>query len=206
MSGFARDYRRLAALQAVGSGERVTQRGLAARLGVSLGSANGLLHELEAEGLIGMLSAGHARRLEYGLTGRGRRALGGAAGALAGEAEGLLAGLREELRAQARKLKEQGRGRVVLCGEGALGDAAACALLNEGLKLAGVVSRSMVGERVAGVRARPVGEAGRLKGDAGAGVSAADAAALRRQLGTGVPVAQLLSRARRGRKGGRGRG
>jgi len=116
VSEFTRSYRRLTALQAVASGERVTQRWLAARLAISLGLANALLHELTDEGLMAMPQAGGARLLKYKLTARGRRALKRMAGAVAGEAGNVLAGLREELTAQARKLKAAGCRRVALCG------------------------------------------------------------------------------------------
>jgi len=69
--------------------------------------------------------------------------------------------------------------------------------------LAGVVSRNAEGERVAGLRVRPITDAGKVKCGAGAGVSSADAAALRKRLAKGTPVMQLLPRAV---KRGQGRG
>ena len=91
---FTRDYRRLVALRTVGAGGRVRQRLLAERLGISLGLANALFHELESEGLIAMSEAGHARLLRYELTARGRRALKGTSHAMAAEAGELLEGVR----------------------------------------------------------------------------------------------------------------
>jgi len=200
VSEFTKNYRQLIALQAVASGEKVTQRWLAARLAISLGLANALLHELQADGLMAISQVEHTRLLKYKLTAGGRRALKNMAGAVAEEAGNMLAGLREELTAQARKLKADGCRRVTLCGEGALADMAACALMNSGLKLAGVVSRSADGERVAGLRMRPIADAGKVKCDAGAGVSSKDAAALRKRLGKRIPIIQLLPRAAKRRQ------
>lgn len=200
MSEFTKNYRHLITLQAVASGEKVTQRWLAARLAISLGLANALLHELQADGLMAISQAGHARLLKYKLTARGRRALKHMAGAVAEEAGNMLAGLREELTAQAHKLKTDGCKRVALCGEGILADMAACALMNSGLKLAGVVSRNADGERVAGLRVKPIADAEKIKCDVGAGVSNKDAAALRKCLGKGIPVIQLLPRAAKRRR------
>ena len=52
MNSFSDSYRRLAALAEIASDDKVTQRLIAARLGISLGLANALLRELEADGLV----------------------------------------------------------------------------------------------------------------------------------------------------------
>jgi len=199
---FTRDYRRLVALRTVGEGGRVRQRSLARRLGISLGLANAVLHELESEGLLAMSEVGHARLLRYELTARGRRALKGAWHTMAAEAGELLEGVRAELAERARGLKADGCGRVLLCGEGALADVAACALMSAGLKLAGVVSREGVGGRVAGRRVRGMEEAKGVRCDVAVGLWRSDAAALRRRVAKGVRVVGLLSGPGKGGGGG----
>jgi DNA-binding MarR family transcriptional regulator len=74
MDEFTGAYRRLAALGEILSGEKVTQRSLAARLGVSLGLMNGILRDMEKDGWVKVdpLPGGAA---QYAVTAAGRRAM-----------------------------------------------------------------------------------------------------------------------------------
>lgn len=203
MKQFMEDYRRLAALTEFASKDKVTQRSLAACLGISLGWVNALLHRLEDERLITVSRSGHVRSPRYALTNRGRGELRRVAAAMAVEAGAMLEGPRRELEEQARSLRADGRRRALLCGCGPLADVAASALRNGGLKLVGVVSPVAGPGRVAGKRVRPLADAAAIQCDVAVCVAAQDAAALRRGLGKGVPMIQFLpSSTRRGKRRG----
>lgn len=92
-------YFRLAILNAVASGKPLSQRALAARLGVSLGQANKLLRGLEGEGLI---RVDEARAARYALTARGRRTRLKESLQFAAEARSLMAPLGAAVRRKAR--------------------------------------------------------------------------------------------------------
>jgi len=185
--------RRLAALAACASGERITQRELAARLGISLGLANGLLRRMEQEGLISISEAGGARSLRYSITARGQREMGRLNRLMAEQAGRFLEGPRMLLEERARVLRRMGRRRALLCGKGPLADVAASALLNAGMRLSGIVALDVEGTRVRGIRVIPVAESGRIGCDVAVGVTARDAAALRRAVPANVPVIAFLA-------------
>ena len=71
MNNFSDSYRRLAALAEIASAVKVTQRSLAARLGISLGLANVLLRQLEADGLVKVRSSSSGAS-RYAVTRSGR--------------------------------------------------------------------------------------------------------------------------------------
>jgi len=188
----ARSHRRLAALAACASEKNVTQRALAARLGVSLGLANGLLRRLEEEGCIVVTRASGTRSSRYAVTARGRREMRRLNAALAEEAGCLLERPRRALEERVRTLSRPGRRRALLCGEGPLADVAASALLNGGMKLAAVVAVEPKGGRVWGVAVRPLSAGARVACDLAVGVTPRDAAALRRLLRGKTPVTAFL--------------
>jgi len=194
MKTLAQLRRRLTALMTLAAGEEVTQRSLAARLEISLGLANALLRELERDGLIAVERSASLRRSRYDLTKAGRSALAGWAIECSVESAALLAGVRAQMQRRLAGLAAKGRRRVLLCGEGPLADLAASAVLNAGMKLAGVVSQDTSDDRVAGARVRSVAEAKRIKCDLAVGVIPRDAGPLRKCLGRGVPVITLLPR------------
>ena len=178
-----------AALRALDSTERLSQRSLADDLDISLGSVNALLRELAATGLIAMSAAATDRRgLDYRLTAAGRRKLRSLTDEMAAQAALLLAGPREQLEEAAADWRQAGRKRVLLCGCGPAADVAASALLNAGLKLAGVVSREEDPGRVAGLRVRPLGDAGEIRCDAAVCLRSGDMRPLRRRLPRATPV------------------
>ncbi len=181
--------RRFGALRALESAERLSQRSLAEDLGLSLGSVNALLRELAGAGLIAMSAATSDRRsLDYRLTAAGRRMLRSLTDEMAAQAALLLAGPREQLEGAAASWRKAGRKRVLLCGNGPAADVAASALLNAGLKLAGVVSRAEEPGRVAGLRVRPLADAGEIRCDGAVCLRSGDLRSLRRQLPRATPV------------------
>ena len=188
-------HRRLAALTEIASGGKVTQRSLAARLGVSLGLANGLLRGLEREGLIAVNRSAASRPSRYRLTHAGRSALVRLGADVVAESTAPLVRLRDEMQRRAARAAEKGARCALLCGSGPLADMAASAVLNAGMKLAGVVSPGADAGAVAGLRVRPMSDAGRIRCDVAVALNARDAKALRGRLGRRIPVALLLSRA-----------
>ena len=94
MADFADTHRRLSLLTEVAGGGKITQRSLAASLGIALGLANALLKECESEGLIRFRPRGEDGA-RYALTEIGRarmahlaREFAGAAGELIERATG----------------------------------------------------------------------------------------------------------------------
>lgn len=189
----AERLRRLEALAELNSGERITQRSLAARLGISLGLANGLLRGLEAEGLIAVNRSAASQMLRYAVTNEGRTEMLRLALGFASESDRTLAPLRAEIQRRAARLASAGHRRALLYGDGPLADMAASALLNAGMKLVGVVSAETTIGGVAGARIRPPSDLKRLTADVAVALTNTDARRLRSHLGTRVPVVQLLA-------------
>lgn len=188
MSRFTESYRRLAALAAIDSGGKVTQRGLAARLDVSLGLANGLLRRLREDRLIDV-SDGEEDR--YAVTRKGRSEMTRLSMVCATEADLILAGFCVELDRIALRLRDAGRKSVLLCGDGPLAELAAAALRNAGLRIAGVVAIAPTGARIAGMRVLPVQGAAKLRPDVSLAMTDAESAALRRVLGPKARIQQV---------------
>ena len=187
----AEAHRRLVALSEIIAGGKITQRSLASRLGVSLGLANGLLRELETDGLIAVNRSTGVRALRYAVTKKGRVARMRLAGAFAADSDRMLEPLRAELQGRTDRIRADGRRKALLCGCGPLADMAASAILNAGMKLAGIVSPDAAGGGVAGVRARSLSDADGVACDVAIALCPRDAQRLRRRLGARVPVVVL---------------
>ena len=193
MNALADTHRRLAALTEIASGGKVTQRSLATRLGVSLGLANGLLRELERGGLVTVNRAAASQRPRYRLTNAGRSALVRLGAEYATGSTAPLARLRDEMQRRAARAADKGARKALLCGSGWLADMAASAVLNAGMKLAGVVSPDADAGPVAGLKVRPMADAGRIRCDVAVALNPRDANALRAHLGRRIPVTLLLT-------------
>lgn len=200
MNRLSDDMRRLAVLSALAADERVTQRAMASRLGVSLGLVNGLFRRMASERLIALSQAAQSRQARYRVTAAGRRALHRTGSTLARAAGDMLAAPRAAFEREARRLKAEGARKILLCGSGPLADVAASALRNAGLNLGGVVARDTNAGRVAGIRARHLRHAGQTRCHAAVVVNSRDAAVLRRHLGKGVPMIPFLPPVRRAEK------
>ena len=194
MSNVTHTYRRLAALTELVSGKKLTQRSLAARLGISLGLANALLRTLAEDGLVRVNPSGGSRRMRYSLTKAGRAEMTKLGIEFAAEAGDLLADLRAELQKQAKLISRRGVRRVLLCGSGPLADMAASAILNARMKLAAVVSVDKDAGSVAGMPARPLAQAGRIPCQIALTLSQRDIVPLRKSLGRRVPVRYIFAR------------
>ena len=203
MNARADTQRRLAALTEIASGGKVTQRSLATRLGVSLGLANGLLRGLERGGLVTVNRSAASQRTRYRLTSAGRSALIRLGADFVAAFMAPLARLRDEMQRRAARAADKGARKALLCGSGWLADVAASAVLNAGMKLTGVVSPDADAGAVAGLKVRPMADAGRIRCDVAVALNPRDAKALRVHLGRRIPVALLLSRSA-GRRAGRG--
>ena len=189
MNSFIQAHRRLAAMALIGSGEKVTQRVLAARLDISLGLANKLLREMQDERLLRVNDDGAAR---YEVTPAGQRQQRAYALEFAGGCADLLDDLRAEVGRRAGELRAARNRRVLLSGSGVLADMAAAALANAGMAVA-VLLAAGEGDRAKGsTNLRTVGPASSDRYDIALGVTAADAAALRKRLGRGAKVEVLL--------------
>ena len=193
MNALAQTHRGLVALTALASGRKVTQRSLAATLGVSLGLVNALLRRLESDGLIRVDRVPALRGTRYRITRSGLSALREWRSEFAVEAEPLLGGLRDHFQHRIVKLADKGKSRVLLFGSGPLADVAASVILNAGMKLVGVVSADIAADRVAGVKVRSFGQADRVRCDAVVALTKRDANAVRKHLVRRVPVTVLLS-------------
>lgn len=189
MSRFTESYRRLAALSAIDSGGKVTQRALAARLDISLGLANGVLRRLRADKLIRISNGENGR---YVVTRKGRVEMKRLSMICASEADLILSGLREELRRSATRLRGLKRKAALLCGDGPVAELAAATLRNEGMRVAGVVAAAPADERLAGLRVRPIQDAAKIRHDASLAMTASDAQALRRVLGPRARIQQII--------------
>ena len=181
-------YRRLAALTELHSGEKVTQRSLAARLGISLGLANGLLRDLEARGFIAVNRFAGSTAARYVLTRKGRAELMRLAVACADDADAMLAPIRAEMHRRIGRMKAAGRRRALLFGDGQLIDMAASALLAAGIGVAGILDAMHTGGR----KSLSKSEMHEMRYDVAVALTRRDADRLRQCLGRRVPVVQLL--------------
>ena len=143
---------------------------------------------MESEGLISVTRSAGRRATSYKITAAGRKELDRLCAAFARESCKLLKPIRDEMQFRLDALAAEGKLTVLLCGNGALADMAASAVLNAGMKLAGVVATETGIERVAGMKVRPLPEAREVRCDAAATLTQSDARTLRKHLDSRVPV------------------
>jgi hypothetical protein len=135
-------HRTLEVLEEISANRDVTQRSLSHRLDISLGMANLYLRRLAKKGDIKITTVPGKRLLRYMLTPQGFATKSKLTYEFATYSYRYLRGAREHMRQELEQLKQEGRERVVLCGQGELAEIAYLAMLEGGLKLAGVVAGS----------------------------------------------------------------
>jgi DNA-binding MarR family transcriptional regulator len=137
-------------LQAIASGERVTQRSLSSRLGVALGLTNLLIRRLVAKGYVKVAGMG-TRHVRYLMTGAGWEALARAARISLENTVHLYTETRELIRANLSAVSERceadaaGQKRVVFYGAGDVAEIAYVSLQSTDLTLVGVVDDRRTG-------------------------------------------------------------
>lgn len=131
-------------LQAIASGERVTQRSLSGELGVALGLTNLLIRRLVNKGYVKMVGMG-TRHVRYLMTAAGWEALGRATRLSMQNTVHLYTQTREQIRATLFEVSErcepdaEGQKRVVFYGAGDVAEIAYVSLQSTDLTLVGVV-------------------------------------------------------------------
>jgi len=119
-------------------GSNVSQRVLARRLGVAVGTVNRLLNDLTDAGYVEVFDRG-VRPFAYLLTGEGERYQRRLSLEQYSTALHSLRGLEERIRAVLNELKNRGLNRVVFFGAGDVMDATCRVALEVGLEVIGVV-------------------------------------------------------------------
>lgn len=131
-------------LEAIASGERVTQRSLAGELGVALGLTNLLIRRLVGKGYVKMAKMG-TRHVTYLMTPAGWEALTSATRESMANTVHLYTQTREQIRASLETVAEQCAGepsgdkRVVFYGAGDVAEIAYVSLQRTDLTLVGVI-------------------------------------------------------------------
>lgn len=134
-------------LQAIASGERVTQRSLARQMGVAVGLANLLIRRLVGKGYVRIANMG-ARHVKYLMTPAGWDALAKATRASLENTVHLYTQTREHIRDSLASISEQcaeNEKRVVFYGAGDVAEIAYVSLQNTDLSLVGVVDDARTG-------------------------------------------------------------
>jgi DNA-binding MarR family transcriptional regulator len=131
-------------LQAIATGDRVTQRSLAGELGVALGLTNLLIRRLVAKGYVRMSGMG-TRHVRYFMTPTGLEALGRATRDSMANTVHLYTQTREQIRASLTAISDAcgagpgGEKRIVFYGAGDVAEIAYVSLQRTDLRLIGIV-------------------------------------------------------------------
>ena len=131
-------------LQAIASGERVTQRSLSGNLGVALGLTNLLIRRLVGKGYVKVAGIG-TRHVRYLMTPSGWEALGRATRVSMANTVHLYTQTREQIRASLTAVSQlcvpdaRGEKRIVFYGAGDVAEIAYVSLQSTDLTLVGVV-------------------------------------------------------------------
>jgi DNA-binding MarR family transcriptional regulator len=134
-------------LQAIASGERLTQRSLAREMGVAVGLANLLIRRLVGKGYVRIANMG-ARHVTYLMTPEGRDALATATRASIENTVHLYTQTREQIRDSLASISDQcaeHEKRIVFYGAGDVAEIAYVSLQNTDLSLVGVVDDKRTG-------------------------------------------------------------
>jgi DNA-binding MarR family transcriptional regulator len=134
-------------LQAIASGERLTQRSLAREIGVAVGLANLLMRRLVGKGYVRIANLG-ARHVRYLMTPEGRDALASATRASLENTIHLYTQTREQIKDSLASISEQcaeHEKRIVFYGAGDVAEIAYVSLQNTDLSLVGVVDDKRTG-------------------------------------------------------------
>jgi hypothetical protein len=138
-------------LQAIATGERITQRSVSKDLGVALGLTNLLIRRLGAKGYVRVIGIG-TRHVRYLMTPAGWQALGRATRASLENTVHLYTQTREQIRAGLSQFSathgpnEAGEKRVIFYGAGDVAEIAYVSLQTTDLKLVGVVDDRRTGQ------------------------------------------------------------
>ena len=149
MSHLQEEHNRLI-LQAIASGQRVTQRSLARQLGVALGLTNLRIRRLASQGYLRIAKA-ERRQLRYTVTDAGREALTRASRESLEHTVRLFGETRDHIRATLRDVSRRcpvdgtGRKPIVFYGAGDAAEIAYVSLQGTDLALVGVVDDVRVG-------------------------------------------------------------
>ena len=137
-------------LQAIASGQRVTQRSLASELGVALGLTNLLIRRLVAKGYVQVAKIG-PRHVRYLMTAAGREALAMATRQSLENTVRLYTETREQIRGSLSRISAQceagsdGAKRVIFYGAGDVAEIAYVSLQATDLTLVGVIDDRRAG-------------------------------------------------------------
>jgi DNA-binding MarR family transcriptional regulator len=134
-------------LQAIASGERLTQRSLAREMGVAVGLANLLIRRLVGKGHVRIANMG-ARHVKYLMTPAGWDALAKATRASLENTVHLYTQTREHIRDSLASISEQcaeSEKRIVFYGAGDVAEIAYVSLQNTDLSLVGVIDDRRTG-------------------------------------------------------------
>jgi DNA-binding MarR family transcriptional regulator len=137
-------------LQAIASGQRITQRSLSSDLGVALGLTNLLMRRLVAKGYVKVAGMG-TRQIRYLMTAAGWEALAHATRQSLENTVHLYTQTREQIRGSLSAISQRcdmdaaGRKRVVFYGAGDVAEIAYVSLQNTDLTLVGVVDDRRTG-------------------------------------------------------------
>ena len=137
-------------LQAIASGERVTQRSLSRELGVALGLTNLLIHRLAGKGYVKVSKVG-TRHVRYLMTPAGWEALAAATRQSLENTVHLYTETREQIRCSLSQISSRcrpngdGQKRVVFYGAGDVAEIAYVSLQTTDLTLVGVVDDRRTG-------------------------------------------------------------
>lgn len=146
---FKADYDRQV-LQAIASGQRITQRSLSSELGVALGLTNLLVRRLVAKGYVKVAGIG-TRHIRYLMTAAGWEALAHATRRSLQNTVVLYTETREQIRGSLAAISERcevdaaGQKRVVFYGAGDVAEIAYVSLQSTDLTLVGVVDDRRTG-------------------------------------------------------------
>jgi DNA-binding MarR family transcriptional regulator len=134
-------------LQAIASGERLTQRSLARQMGVAVGLTNLLIRRLVGKGYVRIANMG-AKHVRYLMTPAGWEALATATRASLQNTVHLYTQTREHIRDSLAAISDQcvdGDKRIVFYGAGDVAEIAYVSLQNTDLALVGVVDDTRTG-------------------------------------------------------------
>lgn len=134
-------------LQAIASGERLTQRSLARQMGVAVGLTNLLIRRLVGKGYVRIANMG-AKHVRYLMTPAGWEALASATRASLQNTVHLYTQTREHIRDSLETMSHQcldGDKRIVFYGAGDVAEIAYVSLQNTDLALVGVVDDTRTG-------------------------------------------------------------
>lgn len=156
--------RELDLLTEIAQGDGITQRALAKKLGIALGLTNLYIKRLAKKGYIRIINIKRSR-LKYLLTPKGIAEKARLTYQFMEYSLGYYVRLRETFRQHLLPLSESGKGRVLLCGSGEVGEIAALVLWELDLALEHVVDDDRAGTLFVGHKVRKVDEIPELSFD-----------------------------------------